>query len=65
MHNKELDDGVDGKLDSTTKVHGVATGGDVLDTLNENGASEYGGRGGTVTSDLVSLVGDILDEPAE
>jgi hypothetical protein len=57
-----LDDGLDGGLSTPAEVHGVAASGDVLDGLGEDGASEHGGRGGTVTSDLVGLAGDILEE---
>jgi len=57
-----LDDGLDGGLGTPAEVHGIAASGDVLDGLGEDGASEHGGRGGTVTGDLVGLAGDILEE---
>ena len=57
-----LDDGLNGSLGTSAKVHGVAAGGHVLDGLGEDGAGEHGGRGGTVTGDLVGLAGDILEE---
>ncbi|KAI3480490.1 hypothetical protein L1887_57336 [Cichorium endivia] len=59
---EELDHRVDTGLDTATEVHGVAAGSDVLDALCVDGAGEHGGGGGAVTSDLVGLVGDVLDE---
>ena len=57
-----LDDGLNGSLGSAAEIHWVASGGDVLDGLGEDGASKDGGRGGSVTRGLVGLRGDILDE---
>jgi hypothetical protein len=57
-----LDNGLGSGLDTTSQIHGVASGGDVLDGLGEDGAGEDGGGGGTVTSNLVGLAGDILEE---
>ena len=57
-----LDDGLNGSLGTPAEVHGVAAGGDVLDGLGEDGAGEDGGRGGTVTGNLVGLAGDVLEE---
>jgi len=57
-----LDDGLDGSLGTSAEVHGVAASGNVLDGLGEDSAGKDGGRGGTVTSDLVSLAGNILEE---
>jgi hypothetical protein len=57
-----LDNGLDGSLGTSAEVHGVAAGSDVLDGLGEDGASENGGRGGTITSDLVGLAGNVLEE---
>ncbi|QBZ61067.1 hypothetical protein PoMZ_08013 [Pyricularia oryzae] len=59
---QELDDGVDGSLDTAAEIHGVAASGNVLDGLGEDGASEDSGRGGTVTGDLVGLGRDVLEE---
>jgi hypothetical protein len=59
---EELNDGLDGSLGTTTKVHGVATSGDVLDTLGIDGAGENGGGGGSVSGLLVSLGSDVLDK---
>ncbi|PKS09713.1 hypothetical protein jhhlp_004334 [Lomentospora prolificans] len=56
---EELDDVVDGGLDTAAEVHRVAAGGNVLDGLGEDGAGEHGGGGGTVTSNLVGLSGDL------
>lgn len=57
-----LDNGLGSGLDTASQVHGVASGGDVLDGLGEDGTGEDGGGGGTVTSNLVGLAGDILEE---
>jgi hypothetical protein len=57
-----LDDGLDGSLGTSAEVHGVAASGDVLDGLGEDGAGEDGSGGGTVTSDLVGLAGNILEK---
>jgi hypothetical protein len=57
-----LDNGLNGSLSTSAEVHGVAASGDVLDGLGEDGAGEDGSGGGTVTSDLVGLAGNILEE---
>lgn len=54
--------GLDGSLDTAAQIHGVAAGGNVLDGLGEDGAGEDSGGSGTVTSNLVGLGGNILDE---
>ena len=57
-----LDDSLDSSLSSSPQVHGVAAGSDVLDRLGEDGVSEDRGSGGSVTSDLVGLGGNILEQ---
>ena len=57
-----LDNGLDSGLGSAPQIHGVASGGDVLDGLGEDSASEDSGGCGTVTSNLVGLGGDVLEE---
>lgn len=57
-----IDNSVDGGLDTAAEVHGVAAGSNVLDGLAEDGAGEDGGGGGTVTSGLVRLAGNILEK---
>jgi hypothetical protein len=59
---EELDDGLNGSLDTAAEVHGVAAGSNVLDGLGEDGTGENGSGGGTVTGDLVGLGGNILEE---
>ncbi|TLD33253.1 hypothetical protein PspLS_00817 [Pyricularia sp. CBS 133598] len=59
---QEVDDGVDGSLDTTAEIHGVAASGNILDGLGEDGAGEDGSRSGTVTGDLVGLGCDVLKE---
>ncbi|KAK1245315.1 hypothetical protein MKX08_004944 [Trichoderma sp. CBMAI-0020] len=59
---QKVDDRVNGSLDASAQVHGVAAGGDVLDGLGEDGTSQDGGTGGSVTSSLVGLGSNILDQ---
>lgn len=60
---QELDNSVNGHLDTLAEIHGVASSSNVLDTLGKDGTGENGGGGGAVTSSLVGLVGNILDQP--
>lgn len=55
-------DGLNGGLNTAAEIHGVATSGDVLDGLGEDGTGKAGSGGGTVTGNLVGLGGDILEE---
>ena len=55
-------DGVNGHLDTTSQVHWVHAGGDRLAALLEDGTGKDGGGGGAITSFVVSLGGDLLDE---
>lgn len=57
-----LNDGLNSGLGTAPQVHGVASGGNVLNGLREDGTSEDGGGCGTVTSDLVGLGGNVLEE---
>ncbi|SCB64893.1 unnamed protein product [Fusarium graminearum] len=59
---EELDDGLNSSLDTAAEVHGVAAGGNVLDSLGEDGTGENSSGGGTVTGDLVGLGSNILEE---
>jgi len=59
---QELDDGINGGLDATTQVHGVATRGDVLDRLGEDASGKDRGGGGPVAGHLVRLGSDILEQ---
>ncbi len=56
------DDLFDSSLGAPPQVHGIATGGNVLDTLCVNSSGKNGGRGGAVTSNLIGLLGNILNE---
>lgn len=49
-------------LSTATEVHWVAAGRDVLDTLGINGTGENGRGGGTVTSNFVCLLCDVLNK---
>ena len=59
---EELYDTVNGRLGTTTEVHRVAAGCDVFDTFRVDSAGKDGRGGGTVTSNLVRLLGNILHE---
>jgi hypothetical protein len=47
-------------LDTAAEIHRVAAGGNILDRLGEDVASQDGGSGGTVTGSLVRLRCDVL-----
>ena len=57
-----LDDGVNGELNTTAEVHGVHASGNRLASLLEDSASKNGGGGGAITSLIVGLGGNLLDE---
>lgn len=59
---EEVHDGIDSGLRTTAEIHGVAAGSHVLDTLSEDGTGQNGSGGRTITSNLVGLGSDILDE---
>lgn len=59
---EDLKDLLNSLLGASTKVHGVAASSNVLDTFSVDGASENSGGGGTVTSGVVGLGSDVLDE---
>ena len=48
--------------DTTAQIHGVQTSINRLATLTDDGTSENGGGGGTISSDIVGLGGNLLDE---
>ena len=55
-------DGLDGLLDATLESHRVRPGGNVAQTLLDQGLGENGRRRRAVTGDVVGLLGDLLDE---
>src|SRR5690554_325978 len=57
-----LDNGIYSHLDSSAQVHGIASSGNVLDTLGKDGTGEDSGCGSTITSSLVGLVSNILNQ---
>lgn len=57
-----LEDVVNGQIYTSSQIHGVHAGSDALATFLEDGSSEDGGGGGTITSFVVGLVGDVLNE---
>jgi hypothetical protein len=57
-----LNDGLDGGLGTTAEVHGVASGGDVLDGLGEDSAGKDGSGGGSISGNVVGLGGNVLEE---
>jgi hypothetical protein len=59
---QEIDDGFNGGLGTSAEVHRVAASGDILDGFREDsGGKDSCGRG-AVTSNLVGLRGNILDQ---
>ena len=50
-----------GFLNAAFEFHGVAAGGDVLETFAVDGFSQNSCRGGTVTGDIIGLAGDFFD----
>ncbi|KAF5137547.1 hypothetical protein E5D57_001325 [Metarhizium anisopliae] len=56
-----LNNRVNGSLDTTAEIHGVAAGSHVLYRLGEDGPGEDGSGRGTVTSDIVGLGGHVLE----
>lgn len=59
---EKLDNALDSSLRPTTKVHRIAPRGDVLDTLSVDCPSEDSSCGCTITSNLVSLLCNILNK---
>jgi len=57
-----LDNSLDGGLGSSAEIHWVASGSHVLDSLGENSSCEDSRRCGSITSSLVGLRRDILEE---
>jgi len=55
-------DSIDGHLDATTEVHGVHASGDGLASFLENSSGKDSGGGGTISSFVVGLAGNLLDE---
>ena len=55
-------DGLDGGLDALLQAHRVGAGGNIAQALTDHGLGENGGGGGAVASDVVGLLGDLLDE---
>lgn len=62
VSNEDLEDLVDSLLGTSTEIHGVAAGSDVLHTLRVDGSGEDSGGGGTVTGGVVGLGSNVLDK---
>jgi hypothetical protein len=60
-----LDDLLNGLLGTSSEVHRVAAGSDVLDPLRVNCTSENGRCSGAVTGHLIGLRRDLLDESGD
>ena len=54
--------GVDSLLDAALQRDRVGTGGHVLETFAVDGFGQHRGGGGTVTSDVAGLAGDLADQ---
>ena len=57
-----LHDSLDGLVDTALQIHGIGTGGDILQSLAYDGLSQYGSRGGTVAGIVTRLAGHALHE---
>ena len=55
-------DGLDGLLDAALQTQRVGAGSDVAETLTDESLGENGSGGGSVAGDVVSLLGDLLDQ---
>jgi hypothetical protein len=62
---QELDDLINSQLSTTTKIHRVTASCDILDTFSEDSTSKNSCSGGTITSNFVGLVSDILNQSIE
>ena len=54
--------GLDGGLDAPLERHRVGAGGHVAQALTDQGPGEHRGGGGAVTSHVIGLLGDFLDQ---
>ncbi|KAH3668564.1 hypothetical protein OGAPHI_002318 [Ogataea philodendri] len=59
---QELNHGFDGSLGTSSEVHWVTAGSNVLDRLRENCSTQDGSGSGTVTGTLVRLGGNVLQK---
>lgn len=62
---EDLEDLLDGLLGTSSQVHWVASSSHVLDTLGVDGPGKDSGGGSTVTSSVVGLRSDILNESGD
>ena len=53
---------LDGGLDALLQAHRVSASGDIAQAFTNHGLRQNGGGSGAVASDVVSLLGDLLDE---
>ena len=51
-----------GGVDADLHLHGVGTGGDVLEALVDDGLGQHGGGGGAVAGDVLGLGGGFLEQ---
>eukprot|EP00128_Syssomonas_multiformis_P010631 Colp12_sorted_trinity150504_noHs@26170 len=59
---KTLDDDINSGLNTTAEIKGVKASGNSLETLLGNSAGKDGGSGGTITSNVIGLGGNILNK---
>lgn len=57
-----LDHTVHGEVDTAAEIHWVHTGSYTFAAFTVDGTGQNGGCGSSVTSDIVGLAGDLLDE---
>jgi hypothetical protein len=61
---QDLEDLVNSLLSTSSEIHRVASSGDVLDTFSVDSSGENGSGSSSVTSSVVGLGSDVLDESA-
>lgn len=59
---KVLNNLLDGEGDTSSKIHGVHSGSDRFASFLEDGSSQNGGSGGTITSLIIGLTGNLLNK---
>src|SRR5699024_6515900 len=59
---QDIGDSLDGLLDAALEAERISTGCHVAQAFAHEGLSEHGSGGGSIACDVVSLLGDLLDE---
>lgn len=59
---QEIEDIINSKLSTTTKIQRITTGGNILDTFSEDSTSQDSSSSSTITGNFISLASNILNE---